>query len=416
MNELCIDIAIPVNEFLISNGLRKGDIRLVDPKYRMFTDEELLSVKAVELTNCYNIEDLIKLPNLTKLYIKSIDYNEIVAYYNYEESQAINHINDFSVISNLLNLEELVIANDLYITSLDISNLKKLNKLILISNPKLKEITGLDKLENLVNVTMYGNDLSVDNFDIKSFVDQTMLSDENTLDISMYLSLIKNNSSIAKDLMNMEISGTSFMRFGEKSGLFNYVCLSLRDLYDMYNSLDMLFKNENVYSMSDEDKILFAYTYVLNNVMFSKELIEKRNIEYQSLKERFGKIPDKYKKTLNNIHSSYYAYYFKKANCEGRVNLLVFMLQMLGIHAQNVHCHDKRSKNDTGSNHSIVRVNLNNDNLYLDPSIIPDAAMDFYLIDFEKMSEYVDLDSYEYSLYLTNSNNKEKEYVIKNNK
>ena len=60
--------------------------------------------------------------------------------------------------------------------------------------------------------------------------------------------------------------------------------------------------------------------------------------------------------------------------------------------------------------------NLNNDNLYLDPSIIPDAAMDFYLIDFEKMSEYVDLDSYEYSLYLTNSNNKEKEYVIKNNK
>ena len=418
MIELNIDIAMAVNKYLMENNFRNHDIKIYDTAFNHFTKYELDEVLELCLTNCYDISQLKYFDNLKKLSIKSTDYNKLSPYIDYEDSQVINHIKDFSYIKELKKLNELVIANDLYIKSIDISNMCDLKKLILINNPNLKEVVGLDQLKNLNEVTMYGNNIDGTGFDYESYFKNTRLCVENTLDISMYLGIVNNNRDTAKLLEDYEVTGMAYVRFAEKSGFLNCVCLSLRDLYELYLSLDVYFKKYNVYNLNEMDKIEFVYKYIINNTKFSKDLIIDRNIAYLADKEQYDEIPDKIRKMFNNFHSSFYAHRFKIANCEGRVNLMVFMLRMLGIDAFNVHCHDNRDC-EIGSNHSITRINTDSGFVYVDASLSEsykkselieknsdkDISKYFYCVDYDFMSNYVTMDSYEYSLYEKNKKN-----------
>lgn len=423
MIELGIDMAIAVNEYLVKNNLRKSEYKIFDDRFKKFSQSELDDVLELCLTNCYDISGLVYLKNLKKLHIKSTDYNKLAPFINYEDSQVINHITDFTYLTDLINLDELVIANDLYVEEIDISKMINLRKLVLINNPKLKSVKGLDKLEKLNEVTMYGNDISGYGFDFETYIKNTRFCVENTLDISMYLGIIDNNREKAKILENYEVTGNAFVRFAEKSGFLNCVCLSLRDLYELYLNLDVYFKKTGAYDYTESEKIEFVYKYIINNTKFSKDLIIDRNIAYLADKEQYDEIPDKVRKMFNNFHSSFYAHRFKTANCEGRVNLMVFMLRMLGIECFNVHCHDNR-ETQIGSNHSIARIYTNNEYLYVDASLAESYKKNdlikknysinslkfFYCVDFDYMSNYVTLDSYEYSLYENTNvkNNKEK--------
>ena len=427
--KLSIDLSVMINKELVSRNLRKSTIKSFEPCFTEFYESELKIIEELTVTNCYDISELKVLPNLKKLYIKSTDYNKLAPFIDYRESTVINHIQDFSVISELTNLVELVVANDLYIKSIDLSNLTNLTKLILINNPNLEEIVGLDKLKNLNEVTMYGNNITkfgyhIDSegkkcpneFDIDAYSANTRLCAENSLDISMYLSIINNNKENAKHLVDNEICGKSFLRFAEKSGFLNCVCLSSRDLYDLYTKLDIYFKKLNSYEKTDYEKLELVFNYIINNTKFNKELIVDRNIQYLADREQFDDIPVKIRKLFNSFHSSFFAYRFKEANCEGRVNLMVFMLEMLGVHAHNVHCHDNRS-NLSGSNHSIVRVLYDDKYKYIDASIfesfkdnkkemlkkysckdMAEFSRLFFLADYDFMCDFVTFDAYEESL------------------
>lgn len=419
---LSIDLSVIINKELISKGIRKGDLKSFDKEYTTFCDYELEAITELCITNCYDISELVLLPNLKKLHIKSADYNKLAPSIDYRESTVINHIYDFSVISELVGIEEIVIANDLYIKSLDVSKLSNLRKLILINNPNLEELIGLDGLLNLNEITMYGNNITkyghLESFDFDKYSTNTRYCVENTLDISMYLSIIKNSRGIAKHLADNQVAGKSFVRFAEKSGFLNCVCLSLSDLYDLFSKLDTYFNKVGAYNKTPYEKVELVYNYILNNTKFSKDLIVDRNIQYLADKEQYDEIPDKVRKLFNSFHSSYYAYRFKESNCEGRVNLIVFMLEMLGVHAHNVHCHDNRS-DSVGSNHSVARVLLDGEYKYIDASLFEsfkdkekkkeilsrfsvkdmgDFSRLFFLADYDFMCQFVTFDAFEESL------------------
>ena len=127
---LSIDLSVMINKELISKGMRRSDIKSFDKSFTSFCDYELEAVDALCITNCFDISELINLPNLKKLHIKSADYNKLAPSIDYRDSCVINHVQDFSVIYYLTGLEELVIANDLYVKTLDISKLVNLKKLI----------------------------------------------------------------------------------------------------------------------------------------------------------------------------------------------------------------------------------------------------------------------------------------------
>ena len=69
------------------------------------------------------------------------------------------------------------------------------------------------------------------------------------------------------------------------------------------------------------------------------------------------------------LHSSYNALIRGKSNCEGYVNLMKFMLNILGINSYNVHCKLKRHEKINTNNHSIIKIEYDGKVGYCDPSL-----------------------------------------------
>lgn len=377
-------------------GIPKKSI--FDKTYCDFDSETLEKIESLEIINFVSISDLQFFPNLKKLSLRGKSYNDILPEFHYDECSIINHITDFTPLTGLVNLEELVIENDLHIQKLDLTNLKKLKTLIVVNNPLLKEVIGLDDIDGLCDIIMYGNAITTP-IDIKRYAHNTRLSNMNILDMGMYLPMIRHSRAGAKELKDLEISGMSNVQFAEKSGFLSFTKIGPQNLYDMYVKLDTMFKRSKAYELSDENKVNYVFTYLLKNISFSAELIEQRDSIYSETLEKYRQVPEQLKPSLASIHSGYRTYYFKTGNCEGIVNLMVFMLKMLGIEAYDVHCHDRRSNNSFGANHSIVRVHIDGKIYYCDPTFDRKHAMNYILVDYDKISEYHELDSFEHQLY-----------------
>lgn len=404
---LSTEMAILVHDTLYQGyGIPKRSI--FDPHYREFREEDLALIERLDIINFKDISGLVHFPNLKTLNLRSNSYNEILPEMHYDDCSVINHITDFSVLSKLKGLETLVIENDVYIEELDLSGLDKLRTLIVVNNPRLTTVKGLEDLEGLNYIIMYGNAITSP-IDMQKYIRNTRLSSTNIIDISMYLPMIGNTREGAKRLKDHEIASITNVKFAEKSGFLNFTKATPNNLYDMYVKLDTKLKRDRAYDLPDEDKVAYVFTYLLNNIKFLKEAVENRNAEYVETMNKYKEIPDQMKPGLASIHSGYRTYYFHGGNCEGIVNLMIFMLRMLGIEAHDVHCHDRRSDISFGSNHAVVRVHINDEIYYCDPTYDRKNANKYLLIDYETISKYHQLDSFEHQLYETSK--KEEKYV-----
>lgn len=404
---LSTEMAILVHDTLYQGyGIPKRSI--FDPHYREFREEDLALIERLDIINFKDISYLVHFPNLKTLNLRSNSYNEILPEMHYDDCSVINHITDFSVLSKLKGLETLVIENDVYIKELDLSGLDKLRTLIVVNNPRLTTVKGLEDLEGLNYIIMYGNAITSP-IDMQKYIRNTRLSSTNIIDISMYLPMIGNTREGAKRLKDYEIASITNVKFAEKSGFLNFTKATPNNLYDMYVKLDTKLKRDRAYDLPDEDKVAYVFTYLLNNIKFLKEAVENRNAEYVETMNKYKEIPDQMKPGLASIHSGYRTYYFHGGNCEGIVNLMIFMLRMLGIEAHDVHCHDRRSDISFGSNHAVVRVHINDEIYYCDPTYDRKNANKYLLIDYETISKYHQLDSFEHQLYETSK--KEEKYV-----
>lgn len=394
---LSTEMAMLVSDLLFKRyNIPKKSI--FDRAYREFSEDELALIEGLDIVNFSSLNDVVHFPNLKRLSLRGSSYNDILPEFHYDECSIINHITDFTPLSQLTKIEELVIENDLHIQKLDLTNMKKLKTLIVVNNPLLKEVVGLDDLEQLTYIIMYGNAITTP-LDMQKFAYNTRLSNTTILDIGMYLPMIGGTREGAKTLKDLEISGVSKVKFAEKSGFLSFTKVNPQNLYDMFVKLDTMFKRNKVYELSDEDKVGYVYSYLLKNISFARQAIEKRDSEYSEAMAKYKELPERLKPSLASIHSGYRTYYFKSGNCEGFVNLMVFMLKMLGIEAYDVHCHDRRSLQSFGSNHAIVRVHLNDKIYYCDPTFDRKNAFDYLLVDYETITKYHELDSFEHQLY-----------------
>lgn len=371
---------------------------IFDPHYREFREEDLALIERLDIVNFKDIKDLIYFPNLKTLNLRSASYNDILPDLHYDDCGIINHITDFSVLPSLKNLDTLVIENDVYIEELDLTGLDKLRTLIVVNNPRLSTLKGFEDLPGLNYVIMYGNAISSP-IDMQRYIKNTRLTSTNIIDISMYLPMTGNTREGAKKLKDFEIASVTNIKFAEKSGFLNFTKATPNNLYDMYMKLDTKLKRDKAYDLSDEDKVSYVFTYLLKNIGFARQAIEERDAEYAEAMSKYKEIPEQLKPGLASIHSGYRTYYFRGGNCEGIVNLMIFMLRMLGIEAHDVHCHDRRSKGTFGSNHAIVRVHIDGKIYYCDPTFDRKNAFDYLLVDYEKISQFHQLDSYEHQLY-----------------
>ena len=217
---LSTEMSIMINDLLEKKfGYPKR--RIFDPEYFVFTEEQLQQFDSLEIVNFESIADLVHFPHLRSLSLKGSSYNNILPEVHYDDCSIINHITDFSPLRFLTNLEELIIENDLHIETLDLTPFSKLRTLIIVNNPLLKDVKGLDQLLNLECIIMYGNAITTP-LDVPSFAYNTRLSKTNILDIGMYLPMIGYSREGAKKLKDLEISGISKVSFAEKSGFLSH--------------------------------------------------------------------------------------------------------------------------------------------------------------------------------------------------
>lgn len=369
-------MAIILAKELEKKGIYKK-ISVFDEESCEFTMEELEMIDELTLDNVTTLEHIEYLKNLKKLTLQSAEYSRYSEEIDIRSACFINCITDFEPIERLFNLEELTIVNDINIKKLDITNLKNLKNIKLINNPCLEELIGLDKLDNLENVMIYGTSIHSD-FDILSYIKNTQETVTNVLDVNMYQTLVKKDEIIPEMISKAVVTGDSQLCFAELVGLMEYAIIDAQSLEKMYAKADLIFKLFDVYNLEEDDQVRFVYDYIINQTLIDFNAIIDRDKKYTEYIEKYSKIPDFAKQKLAMIHSSYNAFIIGRTNCEGIVNMMKFMLNMLGIRSFNVHCIDSRNNVNCLPNHSMIRVLQHGVWYYYDPSIVEDSPYLFY--------------------------------------
>lgn len=379
------NMTILLNKELEKKGIYRNR-SLFSSDFYCFSVEELSEIDSLVIENANDLTHLDKFPNLKKVVIQSVEYTRFGEEIKLDRAFYANCITDFSPLENATKIEELTIVNDTYIESLDVSKLTNLKNIKLINVPKLTTLTGLEGLKNLKNILIYGTSIHSE-FDIVEYIKNTFQAEINILDVNMYQSLVKQDEKLAQYISKAVTLGETHLRFAELVGLMDYAVIDAKSLEEMYKRVTLLFEMFGIYEASEKDKIAFVYEFVLWNTKFDIEGIEKRDSEYNTYIEKYNKIPEFAKNKLAMIHSSYSALMIGKANCEGFVNLMKFMLNILEIRSFNVHCIDDKNNINNLPNHAMIRILYEGIWRYCDPTILPDDPYYFFMKTYDEIIE-----------------------------
>ncbi len=362
MIALSMELSLEVDKILNYMGFPR-EKAAADENYCVFNIEEIEKVDKLEIENFTTLDGIEKLPNLKNLEIFSIPYQKITYDVDLETNWKVNKIKDFSAIENLKKLETLSIKNDFNIKELNIENLKNLKKLNIENSPHLEKLEGLDKITKLEEVFIYGTNIS-NEIDILRYIENTFQAEKNVLDVNMYPKLVEKDEKLPKSIDELQTLGLTRLRFAEQIGMLDYAILSTYNLKDLYTWSRRTIKRKKLDETDDFSKIKSIYDLVVNNVEFADEKLKERYRLYKA----YNGIPSFAKRNFAMIHTSYSAAMFKNSNCEGYVNLMKFMLNMLNIKSHNVHCTSVTAEDTTVLNHSSIRINLDDKWFYFDPS------------------------------------------------
>lgn len=377
------------------NRLLKRDLSFFQDDFLVFSKEQLATITEVTLTGFENISFLKYLPNLKTLRLRSADYNKVTedssfdtVFFNRISSHNLNRTLNF-----LPQLETFELINDISVTKLDVSSLQNLKNLTIQNCPELVELAGISSLRRLQNVRIFGNNIKeVD--DLFKYLLHTNDTNSNLIDIGMFFSGVKSATDI-ENLLELKLRGLINVEFTEKNGLVGYTKLELEQVCALYAHFKKLFKQKGLFNAPDYQKINYVLDYIQRNVRFaSDELDERERFIHQYVQEK-GDTPDWAVRYLAYLHSSYTTFKRKKGNCEGIVNLIRFMLGTLEVFSEDVQCNDKRSGMISTTNHAIVRVKLDDEYYYFDPSYNSKQRKEYYYMSYEDASKYLDLSLYE---------------------
>ncbi len=377
------------------NKVLHKDIRYYDGEFTYFTLDELSSIEEISLTGFHSLEFLKYLPNLKHLVLRSGDYNHVSPSFTYD-SDSFNNINTFElnyVMKFLTKLTSLEIYNDLTITKLDVSSCKDLQTLFIRNCPELYEISGLSGLRKLKDVCITGTNIH-EFEDLSNYLRHTVDTESNIIDINMFFAAIQKGLDI-KTLLELNLRGLIHVDFAEKNGIVGYTRLELEQVCELYERFKSYFKQRKIENVSDYEKVLYILDYIQRNITFAADELDEREIFIRNIADENGKLPKWANRYLGYLHSSYTTFKRKKGNCEGIVNLIRFILSVEGIPSENVQCNDRRSGMVSTTNHSLIRILIDGEYYYFDPSYDSKNRKKYYFMDFETASKYVDLSLYE---------------------
>lgn len=323
--------------------------------YSDFTEKQLLELKSLSISTITDISNIKALKNLESLSITCMDSME------YKQEEFI----DYGKLNSLTKLKSLVIANNLHIQKLDVSNLENLEVLIIVSNNNLEEIIGLENLKKLKRVVIVGNNIrQIPN--VKQYIENTKKSDINILDYKIFNNICSNLSDY-KFLSEVEMAYDTNLSFAEKIGIGEIFTYSFNMINKMNDMARVVLQNIIDDNMSDEEKILTVYQYVVDHLIYDHEELRKRREFILSTSGKISTYENRYK----YINSSYEAFMSGKVVCEGYVNMLNFLLNKLNIESRTVYSSVKGSEDYTPGvyNHAANAIKIDNEWYFFDSQL-----------------------------------------------
>lgn len=322
-----------------------GQNRVIDDN--VFTEDEINSINKINLINAQSIAEIDKLSNLE---ILNIGYDD----YDYTDDFVNNSI-DFELISKISNLKQLIILNNITLKKIDVSKLTKLENLKIIYNPLLTEISGLDQLSNLQNVIIIGNNVKqIDAF--TEFINNNKNLNSVLLDISLYPSLSEyfNTNETLKDY----ISFVEKISFGE---IYTTNHLEIKEIHAKACNIIASIINDN---MDLYTKITNIYKYVITNLIYDYEGLDYRNDYY--INHQYNAFENS--ETMNKfrrMNTSIEAFKNGCVVCEGYVNMMIYLLNLIGVKAKSIKVKNKGT--NSHYDHVAMCYEYNDEIYYADP-------------------------------------------------
>lgn len=260
---------------------------------------------------------------------------------------------DYSGIGSYVNLKTLIITHNNNIHKLNISNLINLEILILVDNQNLNEIIGLSSLKKLNKIIVVGNNIK-EIEDINSYALNTKNSHMNLLDVNMYHYMLKEHFDVSRYNIH----------FAERVSVGELFILNQSMMKELYDNALVIINKLITSDMSDLEKVRAIYKYVVSNLSYDYENLEKRN-EYV----RFNEMK-LYSNEYKDINTSYKALKDYKVVCEGYANLFKFLLNIIGIESQNIKCFIKNNNRPfVYYDHIASKVKIDNKWYYCDSQL-----------------------------------------------
>lgn len=281
--------------------------------------------------------------------------------------RSINQKQFDEIINMYPNIKSLTIV-DQKVSYIDVSNLKELEVLNLNSNRDLVRITGLEKLNKIKKISIFGNQ-SLNVNSINTLINQTYKyikelgskCEYDVLYIHDFMNYI-NSKGISLDSLKDSLTWAEH----EKSGVemrMNDITYTTDELLKGYNkALDVVYKY-----IDEEDtleqKYAILYQWMCENVVYDRSI-------YDPKVERDTKLTNG---SVNGLVNG-------KCVCQGYTKAMQLLLKVCGIYSDDILCRTKDeenskktflgiydgSKHADDTNHSILKVYLGRNTCYSD--------------------------------------------------
>jgi len=328
---------------LINLGIRE-DIFSFDGS---FMAAELASIKELNIISPFSLDEIEKLPNLRKVGLANI-----------------NPKCELDELKKLPELTEIVIINSNGIVEFDVSSWSKLERLLLVSNPFLGELTGLETLTNLKDVLICGcpitNVIDADivlnnNKDISSLI----------LDINMYHHLYGINSKNSLSSQNH-----SKVKFAEKIGFGQFYAMSYDEAAECYKKALQIISKIAYPELHDTKKIHNIYRHIIEALSYDYDRLNERTKYFEN--HPYEPLSDTAKMNkFRKINTSLEAFRSGNVICEGYVNMMNFLLNIIGVESRTIYTHRKGDENNqrytSNYEHAALSIVLDGVIVFADP-------------------------------------------------
>ena len=263
------------------------------------------------------------------------------------------------ILENYPKLEKLTIAGQRGLRCIDLSKNPRLRELSIYSNPDWDKIIGIDKLDNLKEFTFYNNIIYHYNNDIlHSAIRLASNYSRMNLDVLLYPKLIEklDKLNIDDDVRRGLLSRFNWSEEINVGGLDNKITYHSSNMEKMYQIACELKEKYIKDTDTDIQKYAIIYQWMCENIKYS----------YDSHGLTGG------------TNGTFNALAYRECVCQGYSKAMQFLLNTVGIHAEDVPCMTDRKHQDIKQviingerrpevgDHSILRILINGQYYYSD--------------------------------------------------